>query len=247
MKESYKERIERIKEAGEDIELLKKSVCPFFELGGHTDCISCMKDEDSIQECKDVLLERLPIRPMDIWSPEFDLIKVEPREKVSLGELSGIGITCDFCYMSDKCPLYKKSFICGIDWGTQRPTTAEEFMDFLIGIQHERVQRAAVFEKVDGGVPDANLSNEMDRLSGLVITKADLNRDRVSLSFNASGPATNNGGGILAKLFGGAKELPTVEKPKELGDSFSRYEEVEPEPEKVRLPRKSKKEGVING
>ena len=76
--------------------------------------------------------------------------------------------------MSEKCPLCKPGYECGIDWGSEKPSTPEAFYEFLVTIQYERVKRASVFEKVDGGVPDQFLSNEMDRLSGYILNRLDL-------------------------------------------------------------------------
>lgn len=231
---SYKERLEAIKRADGDTDALIKCVCTFFERGGHTDCIGCRKLPVEVEECRDYLLERLPLRPMDYWTEEFDLFVVNKREKVSLGEVSGIGINCDSCYMSEKCPLYKANTECGIDWKTQKPETVEGYYDFLIEIQRERIQRAAVFEKVDGGVPDVGLSGEIDRLAGLVDGKVNINRERFSLNVEASGPSVG-GGGILAKLFGAKQpELPEA-TPKTIEAEII-------EPEEVKIPRKAKRD-----
>lgn len=218
MKESIEKRIALIKEA-EDSEALKKCVCPFYEKGGHPDCMLCRKTDADLEECRDYYLERIALAPMDIWDSSFDTFVVMTRDKVKLDEVAGIGINCDNCYMSDKCPLYKRGYICGIDWGDKKPQNAMEFMDFLIDMQYERVKRAQVYEKVDGGVPDANLSGEMDRLSGLLADKANMGRDRLSISVEASSPAAASGGGILSKIFGGggATSLPASE-PKAIED-----------------------------
>lgn len=208
LSESIKKRIELIKEAGEDYDALKKHLCPFFEKGGHPDCAACHKTEANIDECRDYYLSRIHLFPMDVWEEKFDSFVVQAREKVAIENITGIGINCDSCYMADKCPLFKRGYACAIDWGTNKPKNATEFMDFLINVQYERVRRASVFEKIDGGVPDANLSNEMDRLSGYIASKDSLGQDRLSINVEAKG---KSGGGILASLFGGK---PAVEEHK---------------------------------
>jgi len=240
MKEESKESLKRIKivrEAGEDTEALTKCVCTFFERGEHPDCLGCRKTSEEVIECRDYLLERLPMRPIDYWTEDFDIFTVVKREKVVLEEVVGIGINCDSCYMAEKCPLYKPHNECGIDWKTKKPATTEGYYDFLIEIQQERIQRAAVFEKVDGGVPDISLSAEMDRLAGLVDGKVNINRERFSLSMEASGPALG-GGGILSKLFGAKQPeaIPETASPRVA-------EVIDVEPEEVRTPRKSKTNG----
>lgn len=226
------ERIRLVKTSEGDE--LKECLCSFFEKGGCPDCRVCMKTESDLDECRDYYLERIVMRPMDIWSEEFDVLKVMSRETVKAEDIVGIGISCDSCYMYDKCPMYKKGYACGIEWSANKPQTATEFMDFLIDTQFDRVKRASVFEKVDGGVPDANLSGEMDRLHGFVASKIDMGRDRLSISVEAKGGATSGGGGILAKLFGGG--TPAVEaKPTEAIESKeSEIKDVE----YVKVPRK---------
>ena len=186
---------------------------------------------------------------MDLWKEEFDKFVVRDREQIYIEEVVGIGINCDSCYMYDKCPLYKKGFACGIKWDTNKPKNPTDFMDFLIGTQYERVRRSAVFEKIDGGVPDVGLSNEIDRLHDLVASKIEMGRDRLSISVEASGAATSqsSGGGILAKLFGGGTPALPEKKPMEISESSPSFKDtidiqdaVEVKTEPVKVPRKRK-------
>lgn len=238
--EEIKKRISLVRESTE-CEDLKKNLCPFFEKGGCTDCIICDKSEAALQECKSIYLERIVSAPMLVWSEEFDNPVAYSRDTVSPHEITGIGVNCNRCYMSDKCPLYKKDYVCGIDWGSDKPNNSGEFFDFLIGLQYERVKRQSVFEKIDGGVPDAGLSSEMDRLSSLIYSKANLNRERLSINVEATGSASSSGGGILSKIFGGSSTESLPEK-----SSVGEYiEAVEiKEPEKVRRTRKNAKENL---
>lgn len=239
LRESVRLRIAQVKEA-EDVEGLRRSVCPFFELGGHPDCVACMKEEDDVRGCRDEYLEKIVLHPMDMWSEEFDVVAVKKRDATPVEELVGVGVNCNFCYMSDKCPLYKRDYTCGIQWDKDKPKDAKEFMDFLIGTQFERVRRASAFEKIDGGVPDANLSNEMDRLRDYVVTKGDLDAERLSINVEAKGPSTA-GGGILAQIFGkpstpalpADEQHPAIEAPE--------VEAVKVETPKVRRNGESKR------
>lgn len=244
MKESIEKRVSIVKET-EDYDDLRKHLCPFFDKGGHPDCLVCRKTEADLDECRDYYLERIALIPMDTWSEEFDKFLVLERDKIDLEEVVGIGITCDNCAMYDKCPLYKKGYSCGIKWDNNRPATPTDFLDFLINTQYDRVRRAAVFEKVEGGVPDALLSGEMDRLRDLVGTKVDMGRDRLSINVEATG-AARSGGGILSQLFGGGKaiEAPKTleipEKAESMGEVID-YEEIKPieeVAEKLKVPRK---------
>lgn len=238
MKDSVKKRIEQINksEAPED---LRKCLCPFFEKGGHPDCITCKRTEADLEECKEYYLDHIAMRPMDLWSEEFDVVIMQPRGTVNVEDVVGVGSNCDNCYMYDKCPLYKKGYVCGINWGSNKPSTPAEFMDFLINMQYERVKRASVFEKLDGGVPDAGLSGEMDRLTDYLNTKDNMGRDRLSINVEASG-APRQSGGILSKLFGGGEPKAISEKPASMEDAIdiTEFQEVKPEPVKTSRKRK---------
>ena len=197
--EIVQKRIDSVKKA--EVSELPKCLCSFFKKGGDRDCLSCKQEDSKLEDCRDYYLERITKFPMDVWCEDFDKFTALSRDVEPLEEVVGIGINCDNCYMYDKCPLFKSGYVCGIKWDENKPKTASEMVDFLVGLQYERIKRASVFEKIDGGVPDANLSGEMDRLSSLIYQKDNLGRDKVSISMEASGHA---GGGILAKLFGGS-------------------------------------------
>lgn len=222
MKESIEKRIGLIKSA-ETPEELRKCLCPFYEKGGHPDCITCRKTEADLEECRDYYLDRITLVPQDLWSEEFDKFIVREREQIPVEEVSGIGINCDNCYMYDKCPLYKKGYACGIKWDNEQPKSQVEFIDFLIRTQYERIKRSSVFEKIDGGVPDAGLSGEMDRLTDYLSIKDNMGRERLSISVEASGPS-HQSGGILSKLFGGDKAIP--EKPESVKEAESADYEI---------------------
>lgn len=242
MKDSIEKRAKLVRDA-EDPEELKKHLCPFFEKGGHPDCMMCRRTEADLDECRDYYLERITLIPLDIWDESFDKFIVQSRDKIEMSEIVGIGINCDSCYMSDKCPLFKRGFVCGIEWGDNKPNTPMEYMDFLLNTQYERVKRASVFEKIDGGVPDANLSAEMDRLTDFLNIKDNMGRDRLSINVEASGAAQSGGGGILAKLFGGGgssqpavESKPTIMLPAEEAEYVEEVKESEKV--KVKIPRK---------
>ena len=247
MKDSILERIRLVKES-EDRESLIKYLCPFYEKGGHPDCIGCKKLMGQLEECKKVYLSRIEKYPMDIWDESFDAYEIEKRDnKIPMGEADGMGIHCDSCYMFDKCPYYKKGYDCAIAWDSSVPDTPEEMYDFLLTTQFERVRRAKVFEKIDGGVPDEGLSKEMDRLHSLVEGKANLSREGLSIRLNATGSVDSGGEGILSKIFGGGSSRSLeVREERTLSEKASSVEDIEPigeveKPEKVLGNENSKK------
>lgn len=203
MKDELAKRIADVRSA-EDSEKLKKGLCPFFESGKHPTCLGCLKDDKILDECKEYFLTNAINFDSDVWNDTFGSVVVKGRETKASSEIIGIGVNCNYCYMSEKCPMFKEGYTCAIDWGDNKPKNSKDFMDWLIDVQYQRVKRASVFEKIDGGVPDANLSAEMDRLRDMLQSKETMGMDRLSINVEAS---AQPGGGILAKLFGGKPAL----------------------------------------
>ena len=237
MNESVIKRINLVKDT-DDIVTLKTHLCPFFEKGKCSWCITCTKSEEKLLECKEYYLERIALVPLDIWNEKFDQLTVIKREQENIEELVGIGINCNSCYMADYCPLYKENYVCGIKWDTDKPASSSDFMDFLINLQFERVKRSSVFEKADGGQPSLGLSSEMDRLSSYIADKTNLNRERFSLNVEATSTA-NNGSGILSRIFGGGNVPIENRKPVEIPEKVESLEDIpyeEVKEEKIIVP-----------
>jgi len=57
-----------------------------------------------------------------------------------------------------------------------------------------------MFEDMEGGYADPNLSSELDRLQKMIKVKTELEQDSFSVKFEAKG--TNGQAGILSRLFG---------------------------------------------
>ena len=176
----------------------KKYACKFFRGGNHPGCLNCSQPDEKILECSGEWIEQMQLRPAMVWTPELD--ELEVREKVKLKDVA-IGLHCDTCYLSDKCSLFKAKSMCAIDWADERidPQNPRSIVDYLVEVQGERLQRARMVELTDGGVPDGTLSAEMDRMTGLLATRANMDANKFSLKIEGS--STGNGGGFLAQLF----------------------------------------------
>lgn len=188
----------------EEIDVLKKWSCSFYQKN-QPKCVGCRQPEDLVLECRDSYLEKIPLFPhLDEWQPAFDLPVIKVRAKIALAELSNIGVTCNSCYMQEKCPLMEKHSTCAIDFGTDsEDLTPTRVFDRLIEMQSERVKRQAVFEKIDGGVADGNLSVEMDRLATFVERKTNNGAPVFKMTMEGRGEeGAKTGGGILSKIFG---------------------------------------------
>lgn len=204
------DNIQRLQQ-DDDLATVKDIVCPFYNKGKdkHPDCFGCPQNVENLVECKETYLTKIKKKPQLEWTPSFDeLIK---RDRKSPQDIE-IGLKCDSCYMSSKCPLYQVNTACGIDWTSdaENVTKSSDRMEYLIKLQMKRVQRGTIIEELDGGVADQLVSSEIDRLNNLIRAKNDL--DNVwSVKVEAKGN-NNQSPGILAQLFGGKKETeqPTI-------------------------------------
>jgi len=188
----------------------KEIICPFYKKGGNTMCRGCVQSDELVEGCKGEYISKIVHRPMEIWSAAFD--ELEVREKTSI-DLQEHSLRCDRCNISDHCPKFKARSTCAISWGSQINTNDNKaMMNRLIEIQEARINFARSSEVMDGGQPDQTLSNEMDRLQGMLAARADMNADKFSISIE--GKSTNNGGGVLSKLFGGmgGTNQPAIEE-----------------------------------
>lgn len=224
-KAAIKANTEKLKNLDTDIEDIKRITCSFFRKGGCPGCRGCEQPDEKVYECTDNYLANIETRPMMVWDSSFNKLIV--REKVKFGEISTVGMNCNTCYLSDKCPMHKEDSTCAIDFGVSseyiQPRTG---LDMLIGWQLERVNRAKAIELSDGGVPDQNLSTEMDRLVGLYEARAEMDTTRIKISAEAKNvPAGTDEEGqpvqrpsILETLFGGMRNrnLPASPEQKQL-------------------------------
>lgn len=200
--------------------VIRKVICKFFrgKDGVGNDCdhsnnveLACAKD-DCVMECRTKYIAGIFSRPQEFWTPDWEQpIAIEKDKKVSIK--NAIGLNCTNCYLSDTCFAYKANHTCSIDWGVEEMTTDPKAqLDVLIEMQNQRILMARQVEVSDGGVPDQNLSNEIDRLTGMLSMKDNLNAEKFSLNISGQGQlGAAAGGGILAKLFA-KEEKPAEEK-----------------------------------
>lgn len=105
---------------------------------------------------------------------------------------------CDTCYLAGKCPKYKAEQRCMFRFRTIM-STKEGMMSALAAvmeIQADRVARGSLFEKVEGGIIDKNLSSEISMFMEMMGKLKDMMDNRDEVVIKAKGT------GILQKLFG---------------------------------------------
>lgn len=178
----------------------------------------------------------------------IDQLQVESTPTVERGKENIITSTannllCDFCYISKRCPKFKVGANCAYDFTADVDfTDTKAAWQIILNIQKERVIRASMFEKRDGGAVDKNLSGEIAMLKGLIESYEAVNRP--SASFTITGQGTGNQGvgevgKMLASIFTPkeTKALPEPTNDKILPEA-TEVEPIEiPEKEQIKVKK----------
>ena len=109
---------------------------------------------------------------------EVAMYEKRPKGKVAIAEFiktKGDMMVCNTCHIADKCPIFKEDNECGFDFGSQDlvsdPLTA---INYMIHIQTERVNRAMVIEKMEGGNINKVYSQELKILENLNLSRMNI-------------------------------------------------------------------------
>lgn len=119
---------------------------------------------------------------------------------------------CDNCFVSGSCPAFQPGNECAYDLPLE-VSTKEQLSALLRGIiemQAQRVAFARFAEELEGGYPDPNLSNEMDRLFRLVESLKEIQDTRDLFEVHVKAKA---GAGVLSRIFGAKEAAPTHQLP----------------------------------
>lgn len=108
---------------------------------------------------------------------------------------------CDSCFVASSCPAFKPGHECAFGLPVSI-TTKDQLVSVLnavIEMQTQRVMFGRFAEELAGGYPDANLSDEIDRLFKLVtsLKRMEDNQSFLRVSVEARGQA-----GVLSRIFG---------------------------------------------
>jgi hypothetical protein len=118
---------------------------------------------------------------------------------------------CNTCFVAANCPAFKANSECAFSLPVEVKTKDQllALLQAMIEMQGSRVAFARYAEELNGGYPDPNTSQEMDRLFKLVTQLKDLedNREYVRMTLERSG-----GAGVLSAIFGDrAQQLRELE------------------------------------
>lgn len=108
---------------------------------------------------------------------------------------------CNTCFVASNCPAYTPDTECAFSLPVEVKTKEQlvSLLNAIIEMQGSRVAFARFSEELNGGYPDPNVSQEIDRLFNLVekLKKMEDNREFVRMTFERQG-----GAGVLSSIFG---------------------------------------------
>jgi hypothetical protein len=108
---------------------------------------------------------------------------------------------CDTCFVAANCPAFKPQNTCAFNLPIKLETKEQlnSLLTSIVEMQGQRIAFARFAEEMNGGYPDPNTSQEVDRLFKLLKLMKDLddNSSYVKMTVEAK-----NGGGVLSQIFG---------------------------------------------
>lgn len=118
---------------------------------------------------------------------------------------------CNTCFVAANCPAFKPDNTCAFNLPVEVKTKEQlkALLNAIIEMQGARVAFSRFAEEVNGGYPDPNTSQEIDRLFKLVKGMKELEENREFIRITAE---RQSSGGVLSAIFGdraaALRELP---------------------------------------
>lgn len=118
---------------------------------------------------------------------------------------------CNTCFVASSCPAFKADTACAFNLPIEVRTKDQlrALLNAIIEMQGQRVAFARFAEEMNGGYPDPNTGQEVDRLFKLVKVLKELEDNREFIRITAE---RQSAGGVLSALFGdraaSLRELP---------------------------------------
>jgi hypothetical protein len=112
-------------------------------------------------------------------------------------------LKCDDCYLTDRCHAFSVGQTCKFSAPTDIQNAGElaSHLQRMMGIQFDRVYKGAMIEKMDGGVMDKTVSDEIMRTFNMAKELRDIfSPPKEEIVIKATGKQSS--GGVLQALFG---------------------------------------------
>ena len=149
--------------------------------------------------------ERRFLPVMDVWSKTIVETGEDGRDTLrDVPILSSTGVSlrqCNTCFVAANCPAFKPDSECAYSLPVEVRTKDQlvALLNAVIEMQGSRVAFARFAEELNGGYPDPNIGQEIDRLFKLVKSLKEMedNKEFVRMTFERQG-----GAGVLSSIFG---------------------------------------------
>ena len=134
------------------------------------------------------------------------------RDAPIIGSTAASFRQCDTCFVAANCPAFKPSNSCAFNLPVEIKTKEQlkSLLNTIIEMQSARVAFARFAEELNGGYPDPNTGQEIDRLFKIVNQMKELEENKEFIRITAE---RQSSGGVMAALFGDRsnilRELPT--------------------------------------
>jgi len=108
---------------------------------------------------------------------------------------------CDTCFVAANCPAFQLGNTCAFNLPVEIKTKEQvrSLLNAIVEMQAQRVAFSRFAEELNGGYPDPNTSQEMDRLFKMFKMIKDLED---TSSFVKMTVEARNSGGVLSQIFG---------------------------------------------
>jgi hypothetical protein len=178
-----------------------------------------VRKESAIEEPKK-LIERAPeeVTSLPVFGYKMKTVVDvddegnEVLKDVPMVQTTGVSLRqCDTCFVAANCPAFKPQNTCAFNLPVEVKTKDQlkALLNTIIEMQGARVAFSRYAEELNGGYPDPNTSQEIDRLFKLVKGMKELEENREFIRITAE---RQSSGGVLSAIFGdraqALKDLP---------------------------------------
>ncbi len=108
---------------------------------------------------------------------------------------------CDTCFVAANCPAFKPANACAFNLPVEIKTKEQmkALVNALVEMQGQRVAFAKFAEDLNGGYPDPNVGQEMDRFFKMLKTIKELDESKELMRVTVE---RQGSGGVLSAIFG---------------------------------------------
>lgn len=145
----------------------------------------------------------LPVFGMEIQEVvDTDIDGNDVISEVATVKSSGVSLRqCNTCFVAANCPAFKANNDCAFNLPVELKTKEQlrALLTAVLEMQGQRVAFARFSEEMNGGYPDPNVSQEIDRMFKLVKAVKDLETTKEFIQITAE---RQTGPGVLSQIFG---------------------------------------------